>query len=1013
MLKNITHLSLNDISLIRLPNDIGDLTNLVSLEVRDNMLHNLPPSMLTLPKLERLDLGNNEISILPEQLVLPSLQELWLDGNQLASLPSSICNLAKLSCVDLSENQLTTLPNKIGKLVNLTDLDASKNELIDIPSSIGELKDLTILKLEQNKLTTLTEDIGNCKNLQELVLTENSLTQVPASIGHLKQLNTLNIDRNKLSELPTQIGDCIRLTVLSTRENELTKLPENIGSLKNLLVLNLSGNKIKNLPMSIAKLTLKALWLSENQNQPMLNLQTDIDEATGSKVLTCYLLPQSNYYPTNFDTENNHDNPSSNHDKFMERNIKNINLNESLRSSVFSAGTDENDQKSFPPKTTFNLTPKKDENSSLLNNSTEDSGKVRNSIVKFQESDYDSEYEDKKSFFKRHDTPHPKEFKSRHPRLFFGKKLQQKESSKSADSQVKNKRKEDKELKIQARKLNAEFEGNQIPNNVNKEYIKPHPVPKTAVDVNTSNRFLTEEDLIKENSLVRNADPAKWSQASITSSSSSTNSSSPRLLNPHNPSPQNVKKQTKNDKMSPNSKFVAFSNLSSTQSRDLTDGDKMVYEEGEPVLKRIDTPHPLKNKRVNVPLNLEGGDNLKIKQRDKVIEKIIDSERPFIGCPDVQQLVEKINIEDRLAFLNPYQISETEKETLKRNSVREGSQLKEIFHKDFDVVHNNALRFVIDREDITLNGFGLSIAGGIGSAPYRDDDQGVFISRVTIDGPAYKAGLRTGDKIIKVNNSDFTVGISHANAVETLKTCDKSLPLTLYVVRSIASESILPKDIVVKNPPIPPKPLSLPLNNNLILTPTSTTNISNISQKSQHSPLDSIKTSMPSKINTPSIFNRISPSRHNKNKKLIHVSLLKTKTGLGFSIAGGKMHPTATASILQALHETNQDIITDDQPIYISDIVPGGVADNSKQLKIGDQIVTINGIDMMDARHDQAVTLLTASFSPIVRLTISRDLDGISEPNLGNHMDHGLNNPSKINRILSEERYMLNHGSHK
>lgn len=42
----------------------------------------------------------------------------------------------------------------------------------------------------------------------------------------------------------------------------------------------------------------------------------------------------------------------------------------------------------------------------------------------------------------------------------------------------------------------------------------------------------------------------------------------------------------------------------------------------------------------------------------------------------------------------------------------------------------------------TAGGLGLSIAGGRGSTPYVGDDDGIFISRVTPNGPAYNAGLR-------------------------------------------------------------------------------------------------------------------------------------------------------------------------------------------------------------------------------------------------------------------------------
>ena len=44
-------------------------------------------------------------------------------------------------------------------------------------------------------------------------------------------------------------------------------------------------------------------------------------------------------------------------------------------------------------------------------------------------------------------------------------------------------------------------------------------------------------------------------------------------------------------------------------------------------------------------------------------------------------------------------------------------------------------------------GLGLSIAGGLGSTPYKPNDEGIFISRVTPGGPAAIAGLRKDDKV--------------------------------------------------------------------------------------------------------------------------------------------------------------------------------------------------------------------------------------------------------------------------
>lgn len=65
-------------------------------------------------------------------------------------------------------------------------------------------------------------------------------------------------------------------------------------------------------------------------------------------------------------------------------------------------------------------------------------------------------------------------------------------------------------------------------------------------------------------------------------------------------------------------------------------------------------------------------------------------------------------------------------------------------------------------------GLGLSIAGGLGSTPYKNNDEGIFISRVTPNGPADIAGLRKDDKVLSVNQHSC-VNIDHYEAVGVLK----------------------------------------------------------------------------------------------------------------------------------------------------------------------------------------------------------------------------------------------------
>ncbi|CAL8318640.1 unnamed protein product [Lota lota] len=81
------------------------------------------------------------------------------------------------------------------------------------------------------------------------------------------------------------------------------------------------------------------------------------------------------------------------------------------------------------------------------------------------------------------------------------------------------------------------------------------------------------------------------------------------------------------------------------------------------------------------------------------------------------------------------------------------------------------------------------------------------------------------------------------------------------------------------------------------------------------------------------------------------VELPKTEEGLGFNVMGGK--------------EQNS-------PIYISRIIPGGVAERQGGLKRGDQLLSVNGVSVEGEHHEKAVELLKAardSVKLVVRYT--------------------------------------------
>jgi veli-like protein (fragment) len=56
-------------------------------------------------------------------------------------------------------------------------------------------------------------------------------------------------------------------------------------------------------------------------------------------------------------------------------------------------------------------------------------------------------------------------------------------------------------------------------------------------------------------------------------------------------------------------------------------------------------------------------------------------------------------------------------------------------------------------------------------------------------------------------------------------------------------------------------------------------------------------------------------------------------------------------------------------PIYISRIIPGGVADRQGNLKRGDQLISVNGVNVEGESHEKAVELLKAAYGK-VRLVV-------------------------------------------
>ncbi|XP_021238475.1 protein scribble homolog isoform X20 [Numida meleagris] len=815
-LRSLGHLALNDVSLQSLPNDIGNLANLVTLELRENLLKTLPTSLSFLVKLEQLDLGGNDLEVLPDTLgALPNLRELWLDRNQLSALPPELGNLRRLVCLDVSENKLEQLPNEVSGLVALTDLLLSQNLLECIPDGIGQLKQLSILKVDQNRLTEVTESIGDCENLSELILTENMLTALPKSLGKLTKLTNLNVDRNRLTSLPAEIGGCANLNVLSLRDNRLALLPAELANTTELHVLDVAGNRLQNLPFALTNLNLKALWLAENQSQPMLKFQTEDDEKTGEKVLTCYLLPQQ---------------PSPS--------LENL-----LQNSVDESWTDTN-----------------------LN---------RVSVIQFLDDpkgDDEEESGAERRGLQRRATPHPSELKVmkkvievRRSEVCAAKPGTDLNSSGSEEKRVSATSNRSEDSHHSSSTVSADFRAEEQ----GEERQRSRP----------NGQVMEMQELEKE--------------------------AKARAEEEHK---EAVVQEDEDAEVEYNEPTVHFAEDTLIRSEDEDEDEERPFPVEKQRLIRKDTPHYKKHFKIT-----------KLPKPEAVVALLqgLNSD----GVPKE---------EEELGGCNNNAEPEDEEEAWDEDDRKNGSLSAQPSVKgvSFDQANNLLIEPArIEEEELTLTivrqtgGLGISIAGGKGSTPYKGDDEGIFISRVSEEGPAARAGVRVGDKLLEVNGVSLHCAEHHV-AVEALRGSGSSVSMTVLRERMVEPE------------------------NAITVTP--------LRPEDDYSPRE-----RRGGLRFPERPEGAPPTER------FSTCLMRNEKGLGFSIAGGKGSTPYRAG---------------DTGIFISRIAEGGAAHRDGILHVGDRVISINGVDMTEARHDQAVALLTAS-SPTIVLLVERE--GAEQPSEG------------------------------
>uniref|UniRef100_A0A4W6C2Q8 Disks large homolog 1 n=1 Tax=Lates calcarifer TaxID=8187 RepID=A0A4W6C2Q8_LATCA len=209
-------------------------------------------------------------------------------------------------------------------------------------------------------------------------------------------------------------------------------------------------------------------------------------------------------------------------------------------------------------------------------------------------------------------------------------------------------------------------------------------------------------------------------------------------------------------------------------------------------------------------------------------------------------------------------------------------------------------------------GLGFSIAGGVGNQ-HVPGDNSIYVTKIIEGGAAHKDGrLQIGDKLVAVNGSCLEE-VTHEEAVAALK----STPDVVYL--RVAKHT------------------SLFINDNF--PPPDVTNSYSPHQDNHISPYMSGSQSVsPAPLTTPrySPLPRAMTGDDDVPREPRRVVLQRGSTGLGFNIVGGE----------------------DGEGIFISFILAGGPADLCGELRKGDRILSVNGVDLSSATHEQAAAAL-------------------------------------------------------
>ena len=224
-LKKITILTaINNADITKVPHAIGELTALREIFLHGNKISSLASEIANLKNLENLDLADNNLT---------------------GEIPAFIGSLPKLKRLDLSNNQFTIIPNEIFDLPKLEHLDVSYNQINSIPSQITNLKDtLVFLAFSKNQHINISiSDLEQLVNLKGIAFWGCNISANISTLITNTNLELVDVAENRLTGTLDGVTPNIRVLIIN--DNQISGLLPTFESMPNLSNLAIHNNKIQ------------------------------------------------------------------------------------------------------------------------------------------------------------------------------------------------------------------------------------------------------------------------------------------------------------------------------------------------------------------------------------------------------------------------------------------------------------------------------------------------------------------------------------------------------------------------------------------------------------------------------------------------------------------------------------------------------------------------------------------------------------------------------------------------